>query len=88
MEKELQKTRLPKKKVEKESPSYEDVLASRPTKKHPNALRELSVQLEQIATNLKVSVAQLLENAEHSTEFKEEYLEARKLACQIALIKR
>ena len=88
MENEQQKAKLAKKKVEPQSSIYDDVLAKRPTKKDPDALRELSVRLEQIATNQKVSVAQLLEKAEHSTEFKEEYLEARRLSCQIALIKR
>lgn len=88
MEKELQKSKVSQKKVEKQSSLYDDVISKRPAKTDSNVLRTLSVRLEKIATDLKVSVGELLEKAEHDSTFKEEYLEARQVACQIALLRK
>jgi predicted ATP-grasp superfamily ATP-dependent carboligase len=91
MEKELRKT--PRKaslthESDKGTQLYENALKSRPGKIDPQALQTLSKRLEQIATTLGVSVDDLLEKAERSAEFKEEYLEARSLSCQIAILKK
>ena len=88
MEKEFRKRKSSLEQGKKQDDLYAAAIAARPANADPEAARALSLQLKRIATALKLSVAELLEKAEHSTEFREEYLEARKLACQIALLRK
>ncbi len=72
------------------SPSqlYLDAVRLRPRfANNADALRSLTIRLDDLAKNAGLSVADFLTQAESSSDFKEEYLDALMLARQIHRLK-
>lgn len=68
---------------------YDDVMAARPKyNSRKEAIEWLTVDLELLAARMKLTVSELLHEAEHSPVFKEEYLEASRLARQIGILRK
>jgi len=70
-----------------DSELYAKVMEARATCA-PQTLRELTSKLEAIAEKMGLGLRELLEKAEHSVEFREEFLEARNIARRISILKK